>query len=448
MQNTTRLIIPLFTCTLLVTCLRTPCATAQQQAPDGDQFFVQAVQEASLVVEQPRTAPPRPPRSTRRRPSTRGSSSTLPGYFANYQPSESRRRLANMPDMFGDSFVRNLTLESFDPIDGSGESFSVEDIPSAGGGRQTKIGENNTAMPSARVYFTHNHFHNAYSSEFLITTLAAGATTARQDYSLDRYTFGIELPYTLGGLWSVELRLPVTGGQTAIFDADPGTANNSRSVFSTGEWGNAAAIFKRLIADTDDTALSVGCAVEAPTGSNGVSEFALTRHVIENEAVHVQPFIGLLHVPNDTFVFQFFAQLDVATNGNTVRFEAIESAATGVFGKYNEQTLLFLDASLGMRVYENPAAPIVTGIMSLIEVHYTTTLQNSDRVTGTRITGMTPSYVYQNSANRVDVVNLTTAFDIEVAQAFNVRIGGVFPLRSGDNRFFDGEVTFQFSRPF
>jgi hypothetical protein len=46
------------------------------------------------------------------------------------------------------------------------------------------------------------------------------------------------------------------------------------------------------------------------------------------------------------------------------------------------------------------------------------------------------------------VVNLTAAIHAELAQYSSLRVGGVFPLRDPDNRFFDAEVTVQFIQRF
>jgi hypothetical protein len=111
----------------------------------------------------------------------------------------------------------------------------------------------------------------------------------------------------------------------------------------------------------------------------------------------------------------------------------------------NEQTMLYLDLSFGRWLYSNPYARCLTGLASVIEFHYTTALQDTDSVTG--IIAGTP-IEFQNSANRLDVLNLTVGLHGEIARCTLLRVGGVFPLCAGDNRFFDAEIQAQLERRF
>jgi hypothetical protein len=92
----------------------------------------------------------------------------------------------------------------------------------------------------------------------------------------------------------------------------------------------------------------------------------------------------------------------------------------------------------------------VTGLAGLVEVHYLTALEETDVVTGVHATPFTPTATLdlRNRANRFDVVNLTTGLHAELARDTTLRLGGVLPLRDGDNRFFDFEVIAQLCRRF
>jgi hypothetical protein len=225
---------------------------------------------------------------------------------------------------------------------------------------------------------------------------------------------------------------------------DPAGLSESHS----GQIGNLSAILKRLVYYDGFTSVVVGLGVETPTGSDFESRTAVVRYHVSNDAVHIHPYLGILHSPNDCFFFHGFLQLDVATHGNLVTFD--DSIGPGnVAGRYNDQTLLYADLGGGYWLSRNPCAT-VTGLAALVEVHYTTTLNDSDSLFATPVGVGGGGHVMNlvNPANRMDVINLTAALHAELAQYTSLRIGGVFPLNDPDDRFFDAEVAMQLIRRF
>jgi hypothetical protein len=108
------------------------------------------------------------------------------------------------------------------------------------------------------------------------------------------------------------------------------------------------------------------------------------------------------------------------------------SVDTGV----REPTLLYLDATAGCWWYRNPSAEFLTGLASVVEVHYTTTLENPD---STRV-DFAPGFLdFGSTVGRRDTVNLTLGLNAEVHQNSAVRAGFVLPLNRKDDRFFDFE---------
>jgi hypothetical protein len=338
-------------------------------------------------------------------------------------------RLAGTPNMFGDLFAPEGQLVFVSPFPGSG---GTADLPLAAGCRRAKVGENNNALPQDRVYFLYNHFQNALDED--LSQFIVGP--AQRIFSVDRYTLGVEKTFC-NGCWSVELRMPLAG-ETDF--ATPGFA------ISGGQVGNLAVIVKRLIYKSDTMAACVGLGIDTPTGSDVAGNVLVTDFTVHNDAVHLLPYVGLLHKPSERFFWQGFLQLDVAANGNRIDFSD-QFNGTGTFGTLKDQGLLYADLSAGYWLYHNPCARALTGFAPLVELHYTTALQDADFVTGRGYVTRS-QFSFGNIANHVDMVNCTVGLHAEFASHTLCRVGGVFPLRSGDNRSFDSEVQVQVERRF
>jgi hypothetical protein len=159
------------------------------------------------------------------------------------------------------------------------------------------------------------------------------------------------------------------------------------------------------------------------------------------------PFAGFVSAPSDRIFYQGFAQLDIGANGNRIDYQN-RVDGSGQLGVLNEQNLLYLDLSGGYWLYRNPCARGLTGLASLLEIHYTTTLQDTDAVERDIYLYNPLRFTFNNPANRVDVVDLTVGLHAEFANHTLCRVGGVIPLSSGDNRSFDSEVQVQVERRF
>ena len=355
----------------------------------------------------------------------------LARYWADDE-AEDGTRLASLPDMFGDSFGRGgvLTASNSLPL-----VTTTTDVLLAGGSRGLKVAEHNKAIPMNRVYLAYNHFHNAAESRIDAPLLPAATTSL----SLDRYTLGMESRFA-DGLWSLEVQMPFTGALAVV---DPGGLAASES----GSIGNLSAILKRLVYYDALTSVVVGMGVETPTGSDFTARTAVVSYLVSNDAVHLHPYLGVLRSPNDNLFFHGFLQLDIASHGNRVTFDDTISAGNFA-GRFNDQTLLYVDVGGGYWLWRNPCSSHVTGLAAIAEIHYTTTLNDTDRLFATPVGIGGGGHVMNltNPANRVDVVNLTAAVHAELGPCTSLRVGGVFPLRHADNRFFDAEVAAQLIR--
>ena len=391
-----------------------PDAPAPQTAKPDTPKPEDAKPEAEKT-EEPDKTPVNEPMPPATQPAPAVTPRPQPSPFAGLQMPTGRRsflrRMTRAPSIFGDN--PNISVAQIS--DSISSSEQVISVPGAGATRRFK-NEQSRALPTDRVFFFFNHFHNA---------LEISGFGGRVNEDVNQFTFGAE--QTLGnGDWSVEVRLPIAT------ETDFGNAFNRAQ--SDG-LGNLVVTLKKLLYADDDYALALGLATSAPTGDDALVDFFGTSVVIENEAVHLLPYLALQATPDDNWFFHAFAQIDVAANGDGIR---VDDGFTVSTGRLVEQTFLFLDAAAGYWWIrdETPDASGLTGLASVIELHYTTTLNDAH----------TPSVGFLNVGNvdnRIDVVNLTTGLHSEWNNDTAIRLATVVPLRDrGENRFFDFEVQF------
>ncbi len=314
--------------------------------------------------------------------------------------------------MFGDSFVplsANINVNNL--IGTSMATFLDADLPVGGGMRRFK-NEHARALPTDRVFFLYNHFHNAlkFQTDNVSTT-----------DSVDQFTFGFEKTSD-DGQWSFELRMPFSG------DAD--LSGDGVAVQSDGV-GNLVGTLKRLLYSDSNFAAALGLAVVVPTGSDASVSFAgsSTRIDFENDATHLLPYIAVQSSPDENWFFHVFAQVDIAANENEVTLSGPGFTESDSLA---DQTLLYLDASAGYWWYRTTDDVALTGLASVVELHYTTTLNDADsaQLSGTFI---------GNFENRYDVLNLTAGVHSEWNGNTAIRVAVVVPL-DRDERFFDSET--------
>lgn len=355
-------------------------------------------------------------------------------------------RLSRAPNMFGDSFGNGGQLTEnpvvfFVPIGGGNVvacpcgTGDRTDLPAAGGG-VIKVAENNKPIPMDRVFFGYNGFQNA---------LTVGQPVPR-DVNANRYTLGFEKSLA-EGLWSVNVVVPFT---------DSLALNSDAFSVSSNSFGNLAVFLKRLAYSDDELALSAGLGVSLPTGSdlsvqthqfNPIRATNDTQNLtIHNEAVHLVPYVGLLAMPSDDWFYQGFVSLDFAANGNGVDLGTPASPV----GTLTEQNLFHLDFSIGCWIMRNPDAYYLHGVAALAELHYTSTIQDTDSIlfptqpdVGTFINAE-----LTNLANRTDVLNLTGGIQLQIGRLSNLRVAGVVPVRNQPDRQFDSEIQISFNRHF
>lgn len=333
-------------------------------------------------------------------------------------------RLARVPNMFGDSLTPTARLvivpNSLPPV--------AVDVPLAGGGRRAKISENEKALPMDRMFFMYNHFADAYSADPNLLTPGS------QNYDLDRYTLGVEKTF-FDGRTSLQARMPLSS--RFVF-------NDGFTEVMGGEVGNLAITLKALLFEDDDETLAVGggLTIDTPTGSDVDVQFAGNRYYIENGAVHLMPFLTALIHPDDNWFVQTSLQVDAAASGNPV-IVIDGQRRTNRVGILTDQTLLYADLSVGRWLYRNDESDYFRGLAGVVELHYTTSMQDTDEV---RFPTFANLNTLSNPGNRFDFLNFTVGVHLQLDELTNVRVGGVFPLRDGFDRPFESEVQVSVNR--
>lgn len=423
---------------VVVSCLfaATPAARAQSEVEwVTPVYYQEETTTQPPTTEQPplATQPDTPPRLTRprtsplggRRPSRlRGTSRSSTGTLGQYRSGYFADRIARAPNMFGDfpgaSGQARLQFQRF-PFDNLPQQL-IFDLPGAGGGRRVKIAENNKALPTDRVFFAYNHFHNVLSTQF--------ATVPPRSGPIDRYTIGVEKTFW-DGMGSVEVRMPFSGTYRWATPFGGPTVNN-------GQIGNLAVILKMLLLEHEDFVFAAGLGLDTPTGSDLNVDLMPGGLLLETKSTHILPWIGVGGTPTEKAFYHMFLQLDFAASGDPLTFVPAAGPAVPV-GVLTDQNLMYFDVGGGVWIHENPDAPFLTGVAVTSEFHYTTTIQDTDTVV---IPGLG---ALGNINNRQDFSNATVGVQLQFGPFKNLHLGGVLPLRTGADQGFDSEIQIRWN---
>jgi hypothetical protein len=215
------------------------------------------------------------------------------------------------------------------------------------------------------------------------------------------------------------------------------------------EFGNISLTTKFLLSQSDQWSTSAGLGVIVPTADEAVAIVPQVLQVeIDNEAYYLQPFFAVQRRPSRCTWISFFTQADFAANGNTVTVTDSSGSLLSPPEIYNDQHLLFLDLSFGRWLYRsNSDCDGLSGVATIAELHYTTTLNDTDVVTaGFQDSFGEPLDTLSDPANRRDVLNATLGLRFLFNQRSMLTISGVAPLRDDFDHLFDSEFSVQFSR--
>jgi hypothetical protein len=402
--------------------------------------------------------------------------------------------LASVPFMIGDTGSGScLSFGSFLEVDLAHPTMACSRL---------NISEANTAIPTDRLYYSYRHFHNATPTRVF---------QYREDFDVDRHMLAGERTF-FDKMMSMEIRLPLDYrlssqvGSYAInpFDQTVALPPGFDPLFGFGsdrkvELGNISMIFKSLLTECNNFALSAGLGVTLPTARDvtydaRIDEYVtftnpdlLARYAIEisalaaNETIYLSPFAAWVWQPTERFFHQGFLQVEAAANSSfflvgggglasydidgdgyvsnnfpdpdDVQYGFITPFPQG-FTRLQPQTLMRLNLGWGYVLAENPRADFIQKLTGLFEIHYTTTLNDAainsvplTVISGTGYTGY-DSITVGNRANRVDIINLVTGLTANMGK-WVVTNGCAVPVKECPcSRGFDFEYNLQVQRIF
>lgn len=299
------------------------------------------------------------------------------------------------------------------------EDTSSGSISLGGGDRRFKIAENQSPIPTDRIFASYHHFHNP-----LLLIEDDGRI---HDLNFDRVTFGLEKTFC-GGLTSLEVRIPFGRG----LDSDQ--SNERIGGFRSTEFGNVVLVGKAYLLRSCCWSLSGGVGVSLPTADDAryFDEDSLVAE-IENDSYHLQPFLGMLWTPTSRLFVEGFAAADFDANGYDVLIgDAAPGRGIRKVGEYNDQSLLMLDIKVGYWMFRNLncAHGWIAGVAPTVELHYTGTMQDSDEVA--YADPSFPNPIVSDPLNRWDNLNLTAGLQFLLWNESILTVYGVAPLHDDE----------------
>ncbi|MCA9112213.1 MAG: hypothetical protein KDA52_19825 [Planctomycetaceae bacterium] len=306
--------------------------------------------------------------------------------------------------------------------------------PGAGGGvGRQKIVENTAIFPRDRVFLNYSGFTNVPLSV--------------KGENVHRYVPGYEMAFFEQRM-SAEVRLPFAATLDHDIRADGSTDTN------VVEFGNVVTTLKALVAQTTNSAVSVGVSATFPTAPDiTIHDFQGNEFLaLENESVHVLPFIGGSQT-NGRWFLQGVVQGDLDTTGSRVLVRNDETGRLSDAGELRDAAFLYASASLGCWVYQNGTQQTtfeydgskqikrtvyandtwITGFAPLAELHWNRSLEPGDPIdVGNNVT--------VNSFNQFSLTNLVLGGLMKFGTGGSVMVSWSTPILGEDDRQFDHEV--------
>jgi hypothetical protein len=373
------------------------------------------------------------------------------------------------------------------------------------------VADDESPIPRDRVSFRFNYFDSAQqvtgfgAPVFDPQTGVGTAFPQTRNFNAERYTFSFEKTF-LDQWGSVELRIPFSTGLSSNLNLSAGaitgpatdtafnvTSTPEQTLGSNGtQFDNMTLIFKGLVYRCKPLAVSVGLALDIPTGDDtnvriidytgaaptGQATVQRERVIhVDNETWSLSPFLAAVYTPTKRLFTQGFLQFDLPLNSNTINYSdtftrgtslvtIAQLAAAGlvsfpsldppfsVRSGITEQPLMQVDWGVGYWLLRDPSRTWITGIAPSLELHYTTTLKDASVVTLPgdpllQIDPKTGNLVQEqpprvgNIRNRVDIFDMTLASTLLVSDRATLATGVSFPLKGKDDRTFDWEFHLQ-----
>ncbi len=290
-------------------------------------------------------------------------------------------------------------------------------IPGVGSGVTgvEKLAQGSTVIPRDRVFFHYGLFDNVRSLP--------------GDGQLHRFTPGFESTFA-DRMMSIEVRAPFA----STIDSD--FTFNELSGTDEVRFGNVQLYLKMLLASNDEIAISTGTGISIPT------EKDLTVRLpdgtpfleVENQSVHLQPFIAAAISPDSPFFLQGILQFDFDANGNPV---SIQQNGSGLLkaGTLQASEMLYIDLNCGYWLMQEPAGSptTLTGLATIFEVHHNQSLTDTDSVSSGQLR-------IGSDQNSISSTSLVAGLVAELAGNSNLSVGYVIPVSGSGQRQIDGAL--------
>jgi len=285
-----------------------------------------------------------------------------------------------------------------------------------------------SVIPRNRVFFHYSYFDS----------VALG-----QGIDLHRFTPGFET--TLAhGLMSLEARFPFA----STLDSSP--VLNGPVSSNEVEFGNVSLHLKSVLAGGNDWLLSGGLQITLPTADDYsllINDRGRSAEFLrlENDTVHLMPFVGLASAPNDRFFAQSIVQLDFDGRGRDVKLavNALNGGGLTSIGRLNDAAFLYIDSNFGYWLLSEPevSTRMVTGVAPVFELHSAIPISDADRV------GFAPLGSL-GTTREYNILTATFGCAFELWHTTLLNVGYSTPIEGGLNEDFDGELRVMLSRRF
>ncbi|MBW3600240.1 MAG: hypothetical protein KY475_23585 [Planctomycetes bacterium] len=285
-----------------------------------------------------------------------------------------------------------------------------------------KQAENYNPLPADRVFLDYSAYQNVP-----IGTLNGNPA----DVDVQRFTTGFERTF-LDGMMSLELRMPVAFTLNSSVNASGATDPDHF------EPGNLNVGLKTLLYEDSRLAVAAGLGVRTPTADDLRFAGGNTLVEVENQSVHLLPFLGMLLTPDQTFFGQILVQVDVDAGGNPIYISSTANPRT-FQGDIEDQTFLYTSVTTGAWLYDDPCSRGVTSVAGTFEVHNSTSISNPDTIASDSLL-VTPGQTDFQSTTLVAGLHLLYAGGGQVTFGYGVPIG--------EDRFADSEFRMLLGRTY
>lgn len=306
-----------------------------------------------------------------------------------------------------------------------------------------KVADNNSAIPQDRVFFNY-HFYNDVDKHKHIGG-RHGDIGGDGHIDLSIYEVGFEKTF-LNGNVSLDLIIPFSHSMSRDFRQEGLSVPGAKTQLEDLAFG-----LKALLLSDEDSAVSAGLRVEAPTGDDYRNLDPL--RIYDNDAWAITPYLASLYYFSDDLFLQNFISYRFQLSNNSARQLEGGMYMMEAHSEFQEPDVFGIDSQLGYWMYRNHGGRGITGIMTSLELHYAATFEPY------KPNGFSPPLL-ANYGGEHDILNLTAGITTLINDRSTITTAFVAPIRNGSDqriedpgyitpypsdRFFDWEFLVQFN---